>query len=168
MELIPPLLVNEASAMGTASSPTRRPDVLGRSRPPLSHPNARCPSQIFTATKSSENLLPVNFCAFTPCFRREAGSYGKDVRGLNRVHQFDKVELVKLVRPSIPMKSWNPPPGCRKPLQNRTVLSCVINVFCRSGFTPAKKYDLEVWSSDSRNGWKCRPSATSRRFRLDG
>ena len=95
-----------------------------------------------------ERQLPMKFCAYTPCFRREAGSYGKDVRGLNRVHQFNKVELVKLVHPD---RSYDELEGLRQDAEHllqklgykyHTLLMCSGDL----GFTQTKKYDLEVWS----------------------
>src|SRR5690606_26515458 len=92
--------------------------------------------------------LPLKYCGYTPCWRREAGSYGKDVRGLNRLHQFDKVELVKLVHPDT---SYDELESLRKDaefllealeLPYRTLLMCTGDM----GFTQTKKYDLEVWS----------------------
>jgi seryl-tRNA synthetase len=95
-----------------------------------------------------EEQLPVKICSYTPCFRREAGSYGKDVRGLNRVHQFNKVELVEFVHPA---RSYDELEVMRENaeqllqqlgLRYRVLLMCAGDL----GFTQAKKYDLEVWS----------------------
>jgi seryl-tRNA synthetase len=92
--------------------------------------------------------LPIRYAAYTPCFRREAGSYGKDVRGLNRLHQFDKVELVKLVHPST---SYDELESLRADAEHllqlmelpyHTLLMCTGDI----GFTQSKKYDLEVWA----------------------
>lgn len=97
----------------------------------------------------SEADLPVKFCAYTPCFRREAGSYGKDVRGLNRLHQFDKIELVQFVHPDT---SYEALEALREDAERalvrlqipyRRLLMCTGDM----GFTQAKKYDLEVWSA---------------------
>ena len=95
-----------------------------------------------------EKNLPIQYAAYTPCFRREAGSYGKDVRGLNRLHQFDKVELVKFVLPS---KSYDELESLRQDAERllqmlglpyHTLLMCTGDM----GFTQTKKYDLEVWA----------------------
>jgi len=92
--------------------------------------------------------LPIKYVCHTPCWRREAGSYGKDVRGLNRLHQFDKVELVKIVKPE---DSYDELESLREhaegllealQLPYRTLLMCTGDM----GFTQSKKYDLEVWS----------------------
>jgi seryl-tRNA synthetase len=94
----------------------------------------------------------VKFCAYTPCFRREAGSYGKDVRGLNRVHQFNKVELVKLVHPaSSYVELENLRQDAERVLQKlglhyRVLLMCAGDL----GFTQTKKYDLEVWAAGQK------------------
>jgi seryl-tRNA synthetase len=96
----------------------------------------------------SERNLPLRYVAYTPCFRREAGSYGKDVRGLNRIHQFDKVELVKFVHPAT---SYDELEALRSDAEHllhllglpyRTLLMCTGDL----GFTQTKKYDLEVWA----------------------
>jgi seryl-tRNA synthetase len=96
--------------------------------------------------------LPVKACAYSPCFRREAGSYGKDVRGLNRVHQFDKVELVEWVHPD---EGINELERLREHIQGlveklglpyRTLLMCSKDI----GFPHAKQYDVEVWAGGQK------------------
>ncbi|HLE56924.1 MAG TPA: serine--tRNA ligase, partial [Rhodothermia bacterium] len=96
-EIMPPLLVNEASASGTGQLPDKEDLMYVLEREQLYLvPTAEVPVSNFHRDETlREEDLPVCYAAYTPCFRREAGSYGKDVRGLNRVHQFDKVELVK-------------------------------------------------------------------------
>ena len=95
-----------------------------------------------------ERELPIRYSAYTPCFRREAGSYGKDVRGLNRLHQFDKVELVKFVHPT---RSYDELELLRQDAESllqllgltyRILLMCTGDM----GFTQSKKYDIEVWA----------------------
>ncbi len=100
-ELMPPLMVNEASARGTGQLPDKEDQMYVVERDNFFMiPTAEVPVTNFYRDEIlQERQLPLKFCAYTPCFRREAGSYGKDVRGLNRVHQFNKVELVKLVHP---------------------------------------------------------------------
>jgi seryl-tRNA synthetase len=112
-------------------------------------PTAEVPvTNIYREEILSEGQMPVKLCAYTPCFRREAGSYGKEVRGLNRVHQFNKIELVKLVHPS---SSYHELELLRTDaervlqklgLHYRVLLMCTADL----GFTQTKKYDLEVWS----------------------
>lgn len=149
-ELLPPLLVNEASATGTGQLPDKEDQMYSVDRDRLFLvPTAEVPVTNFYRDEIlPENMLPVSFCSFTPCFRREAGSYGKDVRGLNRVHQFDKVELVKLVRPEHSYEELETlRRDAERPLQKLGLYYHVL-LMCSAdlGFTPAKKYDLEVWS----------------------
>jgi seryl-tRNA synthetase len=100
-EYEPPFMVNEASAFGTGQLPDKEGQMyLATADNLFLIPTAEVPlTNIYRDEIIKENGLPVRMTGYTPCFRREAGSYGKDVRGLNRVHQFDKVELVQLVHP---------------------------------------------------------------------
>ena len=102
-EVQPPLLVNAASATGTGQLPDKEDLMYIVPKDELFLvPTAEVPvTNIHRDEVFSEQQLPLKYCAYTPCFRREAGSYGKDVRGLNRLHQFDKVELVKFVHPGV-------------------------------------------------------------------
>ncbi len=149
-ELMPPLLVNADSATGTGQLPDKEDQMYVVTRDDFYLiPTAEVPVTNFHREEIlHERQLPVRFCAYTPCFRREAGSYGKDVRGLNRVHQFDKVELVKLVRPE---SSYDELESLRRDAERllqklgmryRVLLMCAGDL----GFTQTKKYDLEVWS----------------------
>lgn len=99
MEYQPPYMVNEASAYGTGQLPDKEGQMYFAGEDNLYLiPTAEVPlTNIYRDMIVKENDLPLKMTAYTPCFRREAGSYGKDVRGLNRVHQFDKVEVVQLV-----------------------------------------------------------------------
>jgi seryl-tRNA synthetase len=96
----------------------------------------------------AESNLPIRYVAYTPCFRREAGSYGKDVRGLNRIHQFDKVELVKFVHPSSSYDELESLRSDAEHLLQLLALPYHVLLMCTGdmGFTQAKKYDLEVWA----------------------
>jgi seryl-tRNA synthetase len=100
-EYEPPLMVNEASAYGTGQLPDKEGQMYHATVDNLFLiPTAEVPvTNIYRDEIIKEDDLPIKMTAYTPCFRREAGSYGKDVRGLNRVHQFDKVEIVQLVHP---------------------------------------------------------------------
>lgn len=100
-EYEPPLMVNEASAYGTGQLPDKEGQMYHATEDNFYLiPTAEVPlTNIYRDDIVKENELPIKMTAYTPCFRREAGSYGKDVRGLNRLHQFDKVELVQLVHP---------------------------------------------------------------------
>ncbi len=149
-ELMPPLMVNEDSARGTGQLPDKEDQMYVVERDSFYLiPTAEVPVTNFHRDETlQERQLPLKFCSYTPCFRREAGSYGKDVRGLNRVHQFNKVELVKLVHPD---HSYDELEGLRGDAEHllqklgykyHTLLMCTGDL----GFTQAKKYDLEVWS----------------------
>ena len=100
-EYLPPLMVNEASAYGTGQLPDKERQMYFVTEDNFYLiPTAEVPvTNIYRDEIIKEADLPVKMTAYTPCFRREAGSYGKDVRGLNRVHQFDKVEIVQIVHP---------------------------------------------------------------------
>ncbi|MBI4428078.1 MAG: serine--tRNA ligase [Ignavibacteriales bacterium] len=149
-EMAPPLVVNEDSARGTGQIPDKEDLMYVVERDRLYMiPTAEVPVSNFHRDEVLEGkTLPVKYVAYTPCFRREAGSYGKDVRGLNRVHQFDKVELVKFVHPS---SSYDELESLRQDAEHllqllnvpyRTLLMCTGDM----GFTQSKKYDLEVWA----------------------
>ncbi|MBP8257702.1 MAG: serine--tRNA ligase, partial [Opitutaceae bacterium] len=101
LEVAPPIFVNAASATATGQLPDKEGQMYETVHDHLyAVPTAEVPlTNFFRDEILPEEILPVYRCAYTPCFRREAGSYGKDVRGLNRLHQFDKVELLKWVHP---------------------------------------------------------------------
>jgi seryl-tRNA synthetase len=149
-EIMPPIVVNEDSARGTGQIPDKEDLMYIVERDQFYMiPTAELPVTNFHRDEQiAERDLPIRYAAYTPCFRREAGSYGKDVRGLNRLHQFDKVELVKFVHPS---KSYDELESLRQDAEHllqllglpyHTLLMCTGDM----GFTQAKKYDLEVWA----------------------
>lgn len=149
-EMQAPYFVNEDSARGTGQIPDKEDMMYTVPRDGFfAIPTAEVPVTNFHRDEIIElKQLPVKYCGYTPCWRREAGSYGKDVRGLNRLHQFDKVELVKLVHPDT---SYDELESLRKDAEGllealelpyRTLLMCTGDM----GFTQTKKYDLEVWS----------------------
>ena len=151
VELQPPVLVNADSATGTGQLPDKEDLMYEAPRDGLYLvPTAEVPVTNYLRDETlAASDLPVKFCAYTPCFRREAGSYGKDVRGLNRLHQFDKVELVQFVHPD---RSYEALESMREDAERalkalelpyRVLLMCTGDM----GFTQAKKYDLEVWSA---------------------
>ncbi|CAM3241204.1 serine--tRNA ligase [Rhodothermus bifroesti] len=150
VEMQPPLLVNAESARGTGQLPDKEDLMYVIERDALYPiPTAEVPvTNYFRDEILEEAQLPIKFCAYSPCFRREAGSYGKEVRGLNRLHQFDKVELVQFVHPELSYEALEQlredaeRPLRRLGLPYRRVLMCT----AETGFTQAKKYDLEVWS----------------------
>jgi len=149
-EIMPPIVVNEDSARGTGQIPDKEDLMYIVERDKLYMiPTAEVPVTNFHRDEQiTEKDLPIRYAAYTSCFRREAGSYGKDVRGLNRLHQFDKVELVKFVHPS---KSYDELESLRQDAEHllqllglpyHTLLMCTGDM----GFTQSKKYDLEVWA----------------------
>ncbi|MBS4029188.1 MAG: serine--tRNA ligase [Ignavibacteriales bacterium] len=149
-EIEPPIVVNESSARGTGQIPDKEDLMYTAERDGLYMiPTAEVPVTNFHREEVlPEQQLSIKYCAYTPCFRREAGSYGKDVRGLNRLHQFDKVELVKFVHPD---KSYDELESLRadaEQLLQKLQLPYRVLLMCAGdmGFSQAKKYDLEVWS----------------------
>lgn len=155
-ELQAPYFVNEESARGTGQIPDKEDMMYVIPRDGFfTIPTAEVPVTNFHRDEIFEGeQLPVRYVAYTPCWRREAGSYGKEVRGLNRLHQFDKVELVKIVHPS---NSYEELESLREYAESllkklelpfRTLLMCTGDM----GFTQSKKYDLEVWSP-GQNRW---------------
>jgi seryl-tRNA synthetase len=150
-ELMPPLVINAASATGTGQLPDKEDQMYVVTRDDLYLvPTAEVPVTNFHRDEIlPEEQLPVRFCAYTPCFRREAGSYGKDVRGLNRVHQFNKVELVRLVHPGRSYEELEILRGDAERLLQKLGLHYRVLLMCTGdlGFTQTKKYDLEVWST---------------------
>jgi seryl-tRNA synthetase len=149
-ELMPPLVVNAASATGTGQLPDKEDQMYTAERDGFYMvPTAEVPvTNYYRDEILGDQMLPVKFCAYTPCFRREAGSYGKDVRGLNRVHQFNKVELVKIVRPETSYDELESLRADAERLIQKLGLRYHVLLMCTAdlGFTQAKKYDLEVWS----------------------
>lgn len=149
-ELQAPYFVNEDSARGTGQIPDKEDMMYTVPRDGFfAIPTAEVPVTNFHRDEIlSEDELPVYYTAYTPCWRREAGSYGKDVRGLNRLHQFDKVELVKFVHPDESdhelesLREYAESLLQKLKLPYRTLLMCTGDM----GFTQTKKYDLEVWS----------------------
>ncbi|MDZ4701186.1 MAG: serine--tRNA ligase [Rhodothermales bacterium] len=150
-EIQPPILVNADSARGTGQLPDKEDQMYEMTRDGLyAIPTAEVPVTNFHRQEVLQEAdLPIKYAAYTPCFRREAGSYGKDVRGLNRLHQFDKVELVQIVAEDQSYQALEAlredaeRPLVRLGLRYRRLLMCTADM----GFTQSKKYDLEVWSA---------------------
>ncbi|PIQ61894.1 MAG: serine--tRNA ligase [Bacteroidetes bacterium CG12_big_fil_rev_8_21_14_0_65_60_17] len=149
-EIQPPLVINEDSARGTGQLPDKEDLMYEAKRDGLYLiPTAEVPvTNLHRDEIIPEEELPLKYCAYTPCFRREAGSHGKIVRGLNRLHQFDKVELVQFVHPE---RSYDALEALREDAEALLVaLELPYRRLLMStgdmGFTQAKKYDLEVWS----------------------
>jgi seryl-tRNA synthetase len=151
MEYMPPLMVNEASAYGTGQLPDKEGQMYHATEDNFYLiPTAEVPiTNIYRDEMLREVDLPVLMTAYTPCFRREAGSYGKDVRGLNRLHQFDKVELVQLVHPSQSYDVLEEMVKHVERLLQALELPYRILKLCGGdmGFTSALTYDFEVYSA---------------------
>jgi seryl-tRNA synthetase len=150
-EYQPPILVNEASARGTGQLPDKEGQMyyVGVDNLYLI-PTAEVPvTNIFRDEILKEAQLPIRMTAYTPCFRREAGSYGKDVRGLNRLHQFDKVEVVQLVHPAKSYEVLEEMVLHVERLLQSLELPYRILRLCGGdmGFTSAMTYDFEVYSA---------------------
>jgi seryl-tRNA synthetase len=149
-EVWSPILVNAASARGTGQLPDKEGQMYVIERDDLYLiPTAEVPvTNLYRDEILPGDDLPIYHAAYTPCFRREAGAAGKDTRGLLRVHQFDKVEMVKFVHPD---SSWDELETLTRNAEEvlealeipyRTVERCTADL----GFAPAKGYDLEAWS----------------------
>jgi seryl-tRNA synthetase len=150
-EYQPPLMVNEASAFGTGQLPDKEGQMYYAAEDKYYLiPTSEVPlTNIFRDMILKENELPLKLTAYTPCFRREAGSYGKDVRGLNRLHQFDKVEIVQLVRPEKSYEVLNAMVLHVEQLLQSLELPYRILLLCGGdmGFAAALTYDFEVYSA---------------------
>ena len=151
LEIQPPIVVNEDSGYGTGQLPDKEGQMYHCTIDNLYLiPTAEVPvTNIYRDVILKETDLPVKNTAYTPCFRREAGSYGKDVRGLNRLHQFDKVEIVQITHPD---KSYETLEDMREyvagllkelELPFRTLKLCGGDM----SFASALTYDMEVWSA---------------------
>jgi seryl-tRNA synthetase len=156
-EVLPPFLINSASMFGTGQLPKFKEDSFKIENTDFwLAPTAEVPvTNLFRDETLNADDLPISLCAYTPCFRSEAGSYGRDVRGIIRQHQFQKVELVKFTRPE---QSWDEHEKLtadaedilkRLGLPFRTVVLSTGDM----GASSAKTYDLEVWLP-GQNGYK--------------
>jgi seryl-tRNA synthetase len=150
-EYIPPFMVNEASAFATGQLPDKEGQMYHATADNFYLiPTAEVPvTNIYRDTILKESELPVKMTAYTPCFRREAGSFGKDVRGLNRVHQFDKVEIIQLVKPETSYAVLDEMVLHVENLLKALQLPYRILRLCGGdmGFTSAITYDFEVFSA---------------------
>ncbi len=150
-EFYPPYMVNEASAFGTTQLPDKEGQMYYAGADDFYLiPTAEVPlTNLYRDTLSAEADLPIKMTGYTPCFRREAGSYGKDVRGLNRVHQFDKVEVVQLVQPERSYEVLEEMVGHVERLLHLLELPYRILRLCGGdmSFSSALTYDFEVWSA---------------------
>jgi len=147
-EILPPLLVNADTLTGTGQLPKFEDDLFKTTAGYYLIPTAEVPlTNIFREETVKKSDLPFKFCANTPCFRSEAGSYGKDLKGILRQHQFNKVELVKITTPETSYDELDSlAQDAEKILQllnlpYRTMILCTGDM----GFGAAKTYDIEVW-----------------------
>ena len=155
-EVQPPILINESSGHGTGQLPDKEGQMYKIENENLYLiPTAEVPITNFYRNKTiSKNSLPIMLTGYTPCFRREAGSYGSDVRGLNRLHQFDKVEIVRIEEPSKSYEVLDEMVEHVKNLLLELELPFRIVRLCGGdlGFTSALTYDFEVYSM-GQNKW---------------
>jgi seryl-tRNA synthetase len=148
-EVLPPFLVNSASLFGTGQLPKFKEDLFKCEGHDLwLIPTAEVPvTNIYRDETLEADALPIKLCAYTPCFRSEAGSYGRDVRGIIRQHQFQKVELVKFTRPGESYEELEKLTADAEDILRRLDLPFRTVVLCTAdlGFSSAKTYDIEVW-----------------------
>jgi seryl-tRNA synthetase len=149
-EIQPPILINEASGIGTGQLPDKEGQMYHM---PIDNlyaiPTAEVPiTNIYRDVILKEEQFPIKNCGYTPCFRREAGSYGKDVRGLNRLHQFDKVEIVQIQHPEKSYQTLEEMSDYVQGLLRDLGLHYRVLLLCGgdTGFASAMTYDMEVWS----------------------
>ncbi len=158
-EYIPPYMVNEATAYGTGQLPDKEGQMYYM---PADNfymiPTAEVPvTNIYRDEILKESDLPIKMTAYTPCFRREAGSFGADVRGLNRVHQFDKIEIVQLVHPDKSYEVLDEMVAHVERLVQSLGLKYRILRLCGGdmSFASALTYDFEVWSAAQKKWLEC-------------
>ncbi len=156
-EVLPPFLINSQSLYGTGQLPKFAEDLFRCQDHDLwLAPTAEVPvTNLLRDETIDEGLLPVSLCAYTPCFRSEAGSHGRDVRGIIRQHQFQKVELVKFTRPEQSKEEHEKLTRHAEVVLERLELPYrrVLLSTGDTGFSSAKTYDLEVWLP-GQNGFK--------------
>jgi seryl-tRNA synthetase len=148
-EIWPPYLILEKAMVGTGQLPKFAEDMYAlRDDPLYLAPTAEVPvTNLYRDEILKEEELPLKMCAYTPCFRREAGSAGKDTRGMIRVHQFDKVELVKIVKPENSYEELEKLVANAEAILQALDLHYRVVLLCAGdmGFGAAKCYDIEVW-----------------------
>jgi seryl-tRNA synthetase len=156
-EVLPPFLVNSQSLFGTGQLPKFKEDLFKcEGQDFWLIPTAEVPvTNIFREETIEADALPISLCAYTPCFRSEAGSYGRDVRGIIRQHQFQKVELVKFAHPERSYEELEKLTADAEDILKRLGLPYRTVVLCTGdmGFSSAKTYDIEVWLP-GQNGYK--------------
>jgi seryl-tRNA synthetase len=156
-EVLPPFMVNSASLFGTGQLPKFAQDLFKLENTDYwLIPTAEVPvTNLYRDETLEGERLPVKLCAYTPCFRSEAGSYGRDVRGIIRQHQFQKVELVKFAHPDHSYDELEKLTADAEDILRRLGLPFRTVVLCTgdTGFAAAKTYDIEVWLP-GQNGYK--------------
>jgi seryl-tRNA synthetase len=156
-EVLPPFLINSASLFGTGQLPKFAADLFRCEGHDLwLAPTAEVPvTNLFRDETLDAAQLPISLCAYTPCFRSEAGSYGRDVRGIIRQHQFQKVELVKFTSPESSYAQHEQLTHDAEDILKRLELPYRTVALCTgdTGFSSAKTYDIEVWLP-GQNGFK--------------
>jgi seryl-tRNA synthetase len=156
-EVLPPFVVNSASLYGTGQLPKFAGDLFKLENTDYwLIPTAEVPvTNLYRDETLDPDQLPVKFCAFSSCFRSEAGSYGRDVRGIIRQHQFQKVELVKFARPEQSYEELDKLTDDAEDILRRLGLPYRTMLLCTGdmGFSSAKTYDIEVWLP-GQNGFK--------------
>jgi seryl-tRNA synthetase len=149
LEVLPPFMVNKTSMTATGQLPKFEEELFKvENGTYFLIPTAEVPvTNIHRDEILPEEILPLRYTAYTPCFRREAGSYGKDTRGLIRQHQFNKVELVKFARPDTSYDELEKLTAQAEEVLKRLGLAYRVIVLCTGdmGFSSAKTYDIEVW-----------------------
>ena len=147
-EILPPFLVNAESLIGTGQLPKFEADLFRTTTGHYLIPTAEVPVTNFHRDEIlNADQLPISYCAFTPCFRSEAGAAGKDARGLIRLHQFNKVELVKFSKPEESYDQLEKLTGDAEAVLQKLGLPYRVVALCTGdlGFASAKTYDIEVW-----------------------
>jgi seryl-tRNA synthetase len=159
VEMQVPHLVNADSGYGTGQLPDKEGQMYHAGLDDLYLiPTAEVPvTNLYRNTLLDHSQLPIKNTAYTPCFRREAGSYGAHVRGLNRLHQFDKVEIVQIVKPQDSNRTLELMQNYVQGLLQKLGLPYRLLLLCGGdmGFTSAKTYDLEVWSAAQERWLEC-------------
>ncbi|MDR6193362.1 serine--tRNA ligase [Siphonobacter sp. SORGH_AS_0500] len=159
MEIQPPILINKDSGFGTGQLPDKEGQMYYASEDDLYLiPTAEVPvTNIYRDVIVADQDLPIKHTAYTPCFRREAGSWGAHVRGLNRLHQFDKVELVQIQKPENSYQALEEMVEHVKGLLQKLELPFRIIRLCGGdmSFTSALTYDFEVWSAAQQRWLEC-------------
>jgi seryl-tRNA synthetase len=157
-EIFPPILINRDSMTGTGQLPKFEDDAFKLSDPDyFLVPTAEVPvTNMHKDEILMEKELPIKYAAYSPCFRKEAGAYGKDTKGIVRMHQFNKVELVKFVHPDSSYAELDMLVKNAEEILRRLNLHYRILLMCAGdlGFTQTKKFDLEAWHAGGNRYWE--------------